>query len=74
MMPASVGGQAVEVFQQGFISGFAVSGLAYGALVYAGASGELDTAGNVIVGEVMSFGYSGEKMIWFDATRSWLLA
>ena len=25
MMPASVGGQAVEVFQQGFISGYAVS-------------------------------------------------
>jgi hypothetical protein len=68
------GGQAVELFQWGFISGYDVSALAFGALLYAGATGELDTAGTVIIGEVLPFGYEAVKMAWIDVTRSWLLA
>lgn len=68
------GSQPVEAFQQGFIAGYDVSGLAYHALLYAGANGEIDTAGNVVIGEVLPFGYTGEKMAWIDVLRTWLVA
>lgn len=74
MMRRDPGGQPVELFQQGWISGWDLSGLSRGALVYAGASGELDTAGNVIVGEVVALGYSGEKFLYIDVTRTWMVA
>lgn len=74
MMRTEIGGPPVEAFQQGYLYGYDVSALAIGALLYAGANGELDTAGNVIIGEVLPFGYAAEKMAWIDVTRSWLLA
>lgn len=74
MQRREVGGQPVEAFQQGYLAGYDVSALAIGALLYAGATGEVDTAGNVIIGEVHSFGYDAVKMAWIDVTRTWLLA
>lgn len=67
------GGQAVELFQRGFISGYVISGLAYKALLYAGANGEVEDAGTIIIGQVLPFTYSGEKMAWIDVTRTWML-
>lgn len=64
----------VELFQKGFIAGWDVSGLAYFALLYAGATGEIDTAGNVVIGKVLPFSHTGEKMAYIDVTRSWLFA
>lgn len=65
--------EALTLFQEGFISGFDVSGMAYGALIYAGANGELDTAGAVVIGAVLPFTYTGEKMAYIDVRPSWLL-
>ena len=74
MARTEIGGPPVEAFQVGYLAGYDVSALAIGTLLYAGATGELDTAGNVIIGEVLPFGYAAEKMAWIDVTRSWLAA
>lgn len=64
---------SIEMLQKGFVAGFTVSGLAYNDYLYAGATGAVETTGNVIIGQVLPFSYSGEKMAYFDFTRSWLL-
>jgi hypothetical protein len=64
---------SVEMFQEGFLAGYTVSGLALYDYLYAGGSGNVETTGNVIIGQVLPYSYSGEKMAYFDFTRSWLL-
>lgn len=66
-------GEAVTLFQRGFISGYDVSGLAYGVNLYAGADGEVADAGTIIIGSVLPFTYTGEKMAYIDVTRTWLI-
>ena len=63
--------EAVSMFQQGFMAGYDVSGLAIGAPLYAGADGEVADAGTVVIGKVMPFSYSGEKMAYIDVLQTW---
>lgn len=67
-------GEALTLLQRGFVAGFDVSGMAYGAVIYAGADGELGDTGTVIIGTVLPFTYTGEKMAYIDVTTTWPVA
>lgn len=57
-------GDAVVVMIRGVVAGWNVSALAYGASVFAGASGVLDTAGTVAIGIVVPMSEIGsDKMV-----------
>jgi hypothetical protein len=68
------GGMAIKCFQRGFLWGFDLTGRVRGDLVYAGVNGTLDTAGNVLVGEILPFNADGVLAVWVDFTRSWAVA
>lgn len=68
------GGQAITLMQRGFLWGYNMTGRALYDLVYAGINGTLDTAGNVIIGEILPFNSAGDLAVWIDVTRSWGVA
>lgn len=57
-------GNAVTVMARGCVDGYNVSALAYGAEVFAGAAGVVDTAGTVALGRITSMSeYGGSKVV-----------
>lgn len=71
-------GQACGVQLKGLISGYAVSGLSAGDLVYAGATGGLDTAAgtpSVVVGKVFALADSAlTKVVYLNVPQNILTA
>lgn len=68
------GGQALSVFQQGFLWGYDLTGRALYDLVYAGINGTLDSAATVIIGEILPFNSAGDLAVWIDVQRTWGIA
>lgn len=68
------GGQAITLLQEGFLTGYDMTGLALYVIVYAGTNGAIDTAGTVIIGQVLPFNASGDLRIYFNVMRSWLVS
>ncbi|WZP01205.1 hypothetical protein EP7_005649 (plasmid) [Isosphaeraceae bacterium EP7] len=71
-------GQAAGIMRRGYISGFNVSGLSCGALVYVNDAGDLDTAAgtvSIVVGRVEATS-DGEfsKIIYLDFPKPALVA
>lgn len=57
-------GNAVTVIERGCVDGYDLSALAYGASVFAGAAGVVDTAGTIALGRVNSMSeYGGSKVL-----------
>lgn len=49
----AVAGEGLTAIKEGVLDGYNLDALAYAARVYTGASGVVDTAGTVVVGEVI---------------------
>ena len=61
---ALAAGAAVVVMMRGCLDGYDLSALAYGAGVFAGAAGVVDTAGTISLGRVVSMSeYGGSKVL-----------
>jgi hypothetical protein len=67
-------GQAIDVFKRGFIAGWSISALNYGAAVYAGDTGGADTAAGTVSLQIAVVvpltDRALTKVLWVDA--NWL--
>jgi hypothetical protein len=56
-------GYPVTVLERGVVDGYDVSALAYGASVFNGAAGVVDTAGTIAIGRVVSMSEPGGSKV-----------